>query len=97
MSARRAQALIAIREMVLRGEFAATGKIEEIELSKSLGASRPVIRAALETLSHEGLVQESPAGGFTARKFTDRDISDAIEARGALEALAAGLAARGIP
>jgi DNA-binding GntR family transcriptional regulator/AcrR family transcriptional regulator len=92
-SSRRGQTLIAIREMVLRGAFAARKRIEEVELSRSLGASRPAVHAALESLSHEGLVEESPAGGFTARHFTDQDISDAIEARGALEGLAAGLAA----
>jgi DNA-binding GntR family transcriptional regulator/AcrR family transcriptional regulator len=94
-SSRRGQTLIAIREMVLRGEFGA-GKIEEVELSKGLGASRPAVHAALETLSHEGLVEESPAGGFKARSLTEQDISDAIDARGALEGLAAGLAARRI-
>ena len=41
-------------------------------------------------------MEESPAGGFTARYFTGQDISDAIDARGALEGLAAGLAARRI-
>jgi DNA-binding GntR family transcriptional regulator/AcrR family transcriptional regulator len=94
VNSHRGQILIALREKVLRGEFSARKRIEEVELSKNLGASRPAIHAALEALSHEGLVEELHAGGFTARNFTDQDISDAIEARGALEALAAGLAAR---
>jgi DNA-binding GntR family transcriptional regulator/AcrR family transcriptional regulator len=90
---RRGQTLIAIREMLLRGEFASSKRIEEAELSKVLGASRLAVHTALETLAHEGLVEESPAGGFVARHFTYQDISDAIAARGALEGLAAGLAA----
>ncbi|HEY3827261.1 MAG TPA: TetR family transcriptional regulator [Bryobacteraceae bacterium] len=90
---RRGETLIAIREMVLRGEFAGPKRIEEAELSKILCASRPAVHTALETLTHEGLVEESPAGGFVARHFTYQDISDAIAARGALEGLAAGLAA----
>jgi DNA-binding GntR family transcriptional regulator/AcrR family transcriptional regulator len=96
VTSRRGQTLIAIREMLLRGAFAARKRIEEVELSKALGASRSAVHAALETLSHEGLVEESPPGGFTARYFTDQDISDAIEARGVLEGLAASLAARRI-
>ena len=92
VTSRRGQTLIAIREMVLRGEFAIRKRIEEVELSKTLGTSRSAVHAALETLSHEGLVEESTLG-FTARHFTGQDISDAIEARGVLEGLAAGLAA----
>ena len=47
----------------------------------------------METLAQEGLVEDSPDGGFVARHFTYQDISDAIAARGAMEGLAAGLAA----
>ncbi len=94
VSSRRAQTLVAVREMILRGELAPGKAIEEIELSKRLGASRPIVRAALERLHDEGLVEELPAGGYTPRIFTRQDIADAIEARGALEGLAAALAAR---
>ena len=75
---RRGETLIAIREMILRGELAASKRIEEAELSKTLGASRPAVHTALETLTHEDLVEASPAGGFVARHFTYQDISDAI-------------------
>ena len=94
VNSRRAQMLVAVREMILRGEFASRKTIEEVELSRKLGASRPIVRATLERLQEEGLVEELPAGGFAPRVFTRQDISDAIEARGALEGLAAGLAAR---
>lgn len=88
--------LIAIREMILRGEFASRKKIEEVELSKTMGASRPMLRWALESLSHEGLVEETPSGDYQARVITYQDVSDAMDARGALESLAAGFAARRI-
>jgi GntR family transcriptional regulator, vanillate catabolism transcriptional regulator len=94
VNSRRAQTLIAVREMILRGELAARKTIEEIELSKKLGASRPIVRATLEKLCQEGLLEELPKGGYTPRVFTRQDIADAIEARGALESVAAGLAAR---
>jgi len=94
VNSRRAQTLVAVREMVLRGEFTSRRTIEEVELSKTLGASRPVIRATLEKLHEEGLLEELSAGGYVPRVFSDEDIADAIEARGALESLAASLAAQ---
>ncbi|HTW64455.1 MAG TPA: TetR family transcriptional regulator [Bryobacteraceae bacterium] len=94
MTSRRAQILVAVREMILRGELPARKTIEEIELSRKLGASRPIVRVTLERLSQEGLLEERPEGGYAPRVFTRQDIADAIEARGALEGLAAGRAAR---
>jgi len=94
VNSRRAQTLVAVREMVLRGELTSRRTIEEVELSKALGASRPIIRATLEKLHEEGLLEELSAGGYVPRVFSDEDIADAIEARGALESLAASLAAQ---
>ena len=94
VNSRRAQTLVAVREMILRGEFALRKTIEEVELSRTLSASRPIVRATLEKLHQEGLLEESSPGKYVARIFSGQDIADAIEARGALEGLAAGLAAR---
>ena len=94
VNSRRAQTLVTVREMVLRGEFPSQKTIEEVELSKTLGASRPILRATLEKLHQEGLLEESSAGVYVPRIFSGQDIADAIEARGALESLAAGMAAQ---
>jgi DNA-binding GntR family transcriptional regulator/AcrR family transcriptional regulator len=94
VNSRRAQTLVTVREMVLRGEFTSGRAIEEVELSRALGASRPIIRATLEKLHQEGLLEELSPGEYVPRVFSSQDIGDAIEARGALESLAAGLAAR---
>ncbi len=94
VNSRRAQTLVAVREMVLRGEFTPRKAIEQVELSKRLGASRPTVRATLEKLHQEGLLEELSVGVYAPRVCTAQDISDAIEARGALEGLAAGLAAK---
>jgi GntR family transcriptional regulator of vanillate catabolism len=97
VNSRRAQTLVAVREMVLRGEFTSRRTIEEVELSKAVGGSRPMVRATLEKLHQEGLLEELSPGAYVPRVFSSRDIADAIEARGALEGLAAGLAAsRGV-
>src|ERR1700722_17790751 len=94
VNSRRAQTLVAVREMVLRGEFTSRRAIEQVELSKRLGASRPIIRATLEKLHQEGLLEELSAGVYAPRVFSAQDIEDAIDARGALEGLAAALAAK---
>jgi DNA-binding GntR family transcriptional regulator/AcrR family transcriptional regulator len=96
MTSPRAHILVAVREMVLRGEPAPGKRIEEVELSRKLGASRPIIRATLAKLHEEGLLEEVAAGGYAPRVLTEQDIADAIEARGALEALASRLAAQRI-
>lgn len=78
--------------MVLRGEIPRLARIEEVELARTLGVSQPLIRRALEQLEQEGLV-ESTGGTFRVRQLTLSDIRDAIAARGALEGVAASLAA----
>src|SRR5690349_2712482 len=92
----RGRTVLALREMVLRGQLAPRKRLEEFDLSKRLGVSRPVLRSALEHLASEGLLEPAPSGGYAARHFTLEDIRDAILARSALEALAAGLAAKRI-
>jgi GntR family transcriptional regulator of vanillate catabolism len=80
--------------MLLRGDFAAGQRLTELALAARLGASRTPVRHALNRLAHEGLLEALPAGGFSVRRFTLADIWDAIEIRGALEGIAARLAAQ---
>src|SRR6476469_7105657 len=86
------RAVTSLRELLLGGEFRPGERISELPLVDRLGVSRTPIRLALEKLAQEGLLEKSPAGGFTVRAFTLADIWDAIEARGALEGSAAKLA-----
>ena len=92
----RERTVLALREMVLKGQLAPRERLEEFDLSRRLGVSRPVLRTALDHLASEGLLEPAPSGGYAARHFTLEDIRDAILARSALEALAAGLAAKRI-
>lgn len=82
-----------LREMLLRGDFQPGERISELPLVARLGVSRTPIRLALDRLSHEGLLEIAPSGGFVVREFTVSDIWDAIEMRGVLEGTAARLAA----
>jgi GntR family transcriptional regulator of vanillate catabolism len=92
----RGRTVLALREMVLRGQLEPRKRLKEFDLSRRLGVSRPVLRSALDHLASEGLLEPIPSGGYAARHFTLEDIRDAILARSALEALAAGLAAKRI-
>ncbi len=92
------RAVLAIREMLLRGDFQPGERISELPLTARLSdggvhVSRTPLRLALEQLAHEGLLRPWPTGGFVVCEFTLSDIWDAIEIRGALEGMAARLAA----
>src|SRR5687768_2226585 len=93
VASQAARALIGVREMVLRGEFARGERISELPLVARLGMSRTPIRLSLERLAHIGLLQANVTGGFTVREFTLSEVRDAIELRGVLEGTAARLAA----
>lgn len=91
------RAILGIRDLVLRGEFKAGERLAEVELAERIGVSRTPIRAALQKLEEEGLLDAVQPSGYTVRSFTETDIDDAIEVRGTIEALAARLAAeRGV-
>lgn len=92
------RALLAIRELILEGALARGERISELAVVERTGISRTPIRAALQRLEGEGLVEAIPSGGYAVPSFSEREVFDAIEIRGALEGLAARFAAeRGAP
>lgn len=91
------RAVLGIRDLVLRGEYPAGERLTEAELADRLGVSRTPIRAALQKLEEEGLLDAVLPTGYAVRSFSETDLDDAIEVRGTIEALAARLAAeRGV-
>jgi GntR family transcriptional regulator of vanillate catabolism len=91
------RAILGMRELVLRGDFHPGDRLSETELAERLGVSRTPVRAALQRLEEEGLLELMQPSGYTVRSFTEADIYDAIEVRGTVEALAARMAAeRGV-
>jgi len=85
--------LVRLRDMILRGEFAPGERLAEAQLADLLAASRTPVRYALATLEQEGLVEAADTGGYLVRRFTPREIADAIAVRGLLEGMAARLVA----
>jgi GntR family transcriptional regulator of vanillate catabolism len=82
-----------IREAVLDGSVAAGKRLNEVRLSRTLAVSRTPVRAALQALAGEGLLDYAPNRGFTVREFPLDAIVDAYEIRASLEGVAARFAA----
>ena len=89
MNTQLSQAIVRIREMILRAELAPGQRVAEAPLADLLGMSRTPVRQALPLLAQEGLLSEHETRGYVVRAFTAADIVDAIDMRGALEGLAA--------
>jgi GntR family transcriptional regulator, vanillate catabolism transcriptional regulator len=87
------KALLSIRELILAGALAPGKRISELSVAERTGISRTPIRAALQRLEEEGLIETIPSGGFAVKSFSQQDVFDSIEIRGTLEGLAARLAA----
>jgi GntR family transcriptional regulator of vanillate catabolism len=91
------RAIMGLRHAVLRGRFAPGERLSEVEVAEHLGVSRTPIRAAMQRLAEEGLLDAVQPSGYVVRVFSGNDIADAIEVRGTIEALAARMAAeRGV-
>jgi GntR family transcriptional regulator of vanillate catabolism len=82
-----------LREQILSGEIAAGARLNEVHLSQALAVSRTPVRAALQVLAGEGLLDYAPNRGYVVRTFPLSEIVDAYDIRGQLEGLAARFAA----
>lgn len=86
---RTARAMMALRDLIVTGAMAPGLRITEVQLAERLDMSRTPVRAALQQLRTEGLLEPHPQGGFTVRGFLPQEIAEAIELRGMIEGLAA--------
>jgi len=77
-----------VREAVLDGSIGAGERLNEVQLSKTLAVSRTPVRAALQALAGEGLLDYAPNRGFTVREFPLPAIVDAYDIRASLEGVA---------
>jgi len=68
-------------------------RLMEIQLAEDLGVSRTPVREAIRKLELEGFVVMMPRKGAYVAGISMKDIADIFEIRGALEGLAASLAA----
>jgi len=88
-----ARALEALRGRIVDGSIRPGSRLTEIQLSEEMGLSRATVRTVLHKLGKEGLVSLVPYTGWTVIELTRRDIWELYTLRGAVERLAAQLAA----
>ncbi|SDK86128.1 GntR family transcriptional regulator [Natronincola ferrireducens] len=82
-----------LREAILEGKLEPGKRLMEIQLAEELGVSRTPVREAIRKLELEGLVIMVARKGAYVADVSVRDMIEVLEIRGALEGLAASLAA----
>src|SRR5712691_10619616 len=93
-SATRSESVVeALRAAILAGQFQPGERLHEVKLTALLEVSRTPVRAALQKLASEGLLDYTPNRGYTLREFSLSEVVNAYEVRAVLEGLAARLSA----
>lgn len=81
-----------LRKFIVEGKLAAGAKLNERELSETLGISRTPLREALKVLAAEGLIEISPNKGASVPLMSTAEIRDMFELMSGLEAFSGELA-----
>lgn len=81
-----------LRQAILTGELKPGERLMEIHLANKLGVSRTPIREAIRKLELEGLVIMIPRRGAEVAQITEKNLTDVLEVRRALDALCVELA-----
>jgi DNA-binding GntR family transcriptional regulator len=82
-----------LRAAIVNGELLPGVRLTEEELSARLGLGRAAVRMALVRLEHDGLVERERHRGARVRRVSEAEAIEILEARAALEGLAARHAA----
>lgn len=82
-----------LRAAIMEGHFLRDEKLHEMALATMLNVSRTPVRAALHSLAAEGLLEYVPNRGYSIRSLDTDKLIEIFDIRGALEGLAARLAA----
>lgn len=82
-----------LRAAIVGGELLPGERLLEEDLSARLGLGRAAVRMALVRLEHDGLVERERHRGARVRRVSEDEAVEIIEARAALEGLAARHAA----
>lgn len=85
-----------LRDRVISGELAPGAEVSEPELAEQLQMSKTPVREALARLCVEGLMEAFPRRGYRVTPVTLKDMNDLFAVRGALEGMAAALAAQNL-
>lgn len=83
-----------LRNQIVSGHFPQGSALAEPVLAEHFQTSRAPVREALIALEREGLVTFEKTGRTRVRTIAAKDLREIMEARAALESMAAGLANR---
>jgi len=81
-----------LKSMAVAYEFKPGERLNEVELSRTLGASRTPLREALNRLSVEGLLRFVPGKGYFCRELDVHEVFHLYELRKVIEVAAVRLA-----
>jgi len=84
-----------LRDMVVRGALPAGSRVNEVHVSRELGASRTPLREALTRLAGERFLEARPRHGFFVRPLSAAEVLEIYPIRGRLDPWALELA--GVP
>jgi DNA-binding GntR family transcriptional regulator len=82
-----------LRQSIVNGELLPGERLIEEDLSARLGLGRAAVRMALVRLEHDGLVERERHRGARVRRVSESEAVEILEARAAVEGLAARHAA----
>ncbi len=82
-----------LRRAILEGRLVPGQRLVETELASAFGVGRAAVRTALARLEQEGVVERWPNRGARVRLLSEEEAVEILEARAALECLAARYAA----
>lgn len=77
-----------LRSQIITGEISPGQKLNEQQLSSSLGFSRPPLREAFRTLEHDHLIVSTPRKGTYVTSLTIEDFEEVYETREMIECYA---------
>jgi DNA-binding GntR family transcriptional regulator len=83
----------ALRNALVTGQFQLGERLYEMDLAATLGVSRNPVREAIRRLQQDGLIEVRPRSGIYVASISLDDADDIYRIRGALEGIAARLAA----
>jgi DNA-binding GntR family transcriptional regulator len=76
-----------LREQILDGDIAPGVRLRELELASTYGVARPTVRAAIQTLCHDGLLVREPNRSAYVPILTPEQVADIFFVRIPLECL----------
>jgi DNA-binding GntR family transcriptional regulator len=87
------QVYTSLKKAIVSGDLQPGERLKELEIARSLGASRTPVREAMSWLEQEGLLQPLRSGGLTVVELSEVDVEEIFGLIQVLESYASRLAA----